>query len=283
MKAMNGSEEKKKPSINMTIRGPLRKQVIVPMVKSNAKLIVQSAHQHIANINNCLRNIKSDIIVDFLRVSNDKVNITMSKLASPSDLTTIEKYIKNINNIALDSIESPHLPKSKLYLKIIGLLHLMGNGIITPDFVKGVLKETHLFKDVSLASKPRIIKASPKSNMAVVWVDIWDSQSSSLAKNIINCCFNIGCFIATVRGMNMNLGILQCKNCWKWGHLILSCCSHISRCAKCYGAHVTGHHREKAWCCMENKKTNQTPTKEGEYHKLHSACISTTSGPIFTN
>jgi len=154
MKAMNGSEEKKKPSINMTIRGPLRKQVIVPMVKSNAKLIVQSAHQHIANINNCLRNIKSDIIVDFLRVSNDKVNITMSKLASPSDLTTIEKYIKNINNIALDLIESPHLPKSKLYLKIIGLLHLMGNGIITPDFVKGVLKETHLFKDVSLASKP---------------------------------------------------------------------------------------------------------------------------------
>ena len=99
----------------------------------------------------------------------------MSKLASPSDLSTIEKYIKNINNITSDLIESSCLPKSKLYLKIIGLPHSMGNGIITPDFVKGVLKETHLFNDVSLASKPRIIKASPKSDMAVVWVDIWDS------------------------------------------------------------------------------------------------------------
>ena len=66
MKAMNGSEKKKKPGINMTTRGLSRKQVIVPMVKSNTELIVQSAHQHITNINNCLRNIKSDVIMDFL-------------------------------------------------------------------------------------------------------------------------------------------------------------------------------------------------------------------------
>ena len=154
MKAINGSKRKKKPSINMTTRRPSRKQVIVPIVKSNAKLIVQLAYQYIANIYNCLRNIKSDIIVNFLQVLNDEINITMSKLASPSDLTTIEKYIKNINNIALYLIESSRFPKSKSYLKIIGLLHLMGNSIITPDFIKGVLKETHLFKDVLLASKP---------------------------------------------------------------------------------------------------------------------------------
>ena len=78
----------------------------------------------------------------------------MSKLASPSDLTTIEKYTKNINNITSDLIESSRLPKSKLYLKIIGLPHSMGNGIITPDFVEDVLKKTHLFNDVLLASKP---------------------------------------------------------------------------------------------------------------------------------
>ena len=174
MKAMNGSEEKKKPSINITTRGPLRKQVIVPMVKSNAELIVQSAYQHIANINNCLKNIELDVIMNFLQVSNDRVNITMSKPASPSNLTTIKKYIKSINNIALDSIESPHLSKSKSYLKIIGLPYSMGNSIITPNFVKGVLKKTHLFKDILLTSKPQIIKASPKSNMTVVWVNIWD-------------------------------------------------------------------------------------------------------------
>ena len=94
--------------------------------------------------------------------------------------------------------------------------------------------------------------------MTVVWIDIWDFQSSSAAKNIINCQFNIGQYIATIHGTNINSGIPQCKNCWKQGH------SHVSRCTKCYGAHVTEHHREKVWCCMKNKKANYLATLEGE-------------------
>ena len=130
-------------------------------------------------------------------------------------------------------------------MKIIGLLYKINQNIISPDFIEGVLKETHLFNDVMLASKPHIIKVFSKSDMVVVWLDIWNSQSSSLVKNIINCRFNIGHFIATIKGTNMNPGVPQCKNCWKWRHSILSCCFHISRCAKCYGAHTTEHHRKK--------------------------------------
>ena len=105
------------------------------------------------------------------------------KPANDLDSSTIEKYLKNIN---LDSIESPHLPKSKLYMKIVGLLYSSKLGVITPDLIKGVLKDLHLFKDTVLASKSYIIKALPKSDKAVVWMDIWDSQSSSCVKNIIN-------------------------------------------------------------------------------------------------
>ena len=180
------SKSKKKPKINMTTKGPLRKQVIVLMAKSNTELIVNLVHQYIANINKCLKNIKSDIITNFIQVTNEEVNIMMNKLANPSDLTTIKKYIKSISNINLDSIESPCLSKSKLYLKILRLSYTMENNVITPDIVEGVLKDMYLFKDVMLASKPHIIKASPKLDMAVVWVDIWDSQSGSEAKSIIN-------------------------------------------------------------------------------------------------
>ena len=94
-------------------------------------------------------------------------------------------------------------------MKIIGLLYKINQDIISPDFIEGVFKETHLFKDVVLASKPCIIKASPKSDMTVIWVDIWDSQSGSSAKNIINCHFNIGRFITTVKDTNMNPGVPQ--------------------------------------------------------------------------
>ena len=49
--------------------------------------------------------------------------------------------------------------------------------------------------------------------MAIVWLDIWDVQSGSKAKGLINRCFNIRKYIATIRDMNMNSGMPQCKNC----------------------------------------------------------------------
>jgi len=130
-----------------------------------------------------------------------------NKPTSNLNLSTIKKYLKNVQNVNPDSIESPRLPKSKSYMKIIGLPYSSELGVISPDIIEGVLKDSHLFKDVTLASKPHVIKASPKSDKVVVWVDIWDSQSGSCVKNIINQRFNVGQFIATVRGTNMNPGV----------------------------------------------------------------------------
>jgi len=107
IKAKNSSEGQKKPRINMTIRGLSRKQVIIPIAKSNTELIVNSANLHIANINKCQKNMKSDVITDFIHVTNEGVIITMNKPVNASDLSTIKKYIKNISNINSDSINSP--------------------------------------------------------------------------------------------------------------------------------------------------------------------------------
>jgi len=138
------------------------------MAKSNAELIVNSANLHIANINKCQKNTKSDIITDFIHIINKGVIITMNKPVNASDLSIIEKYIKNISNINLDSINSPCLLKFKSYLKIVGFPHKMENSLITSDFIKSVVKELHLFEDIMLVSKPHIIKASSKSDMVVV-------------------------------------------------------------------------------------------------------------------
>jgi len=79
--------------------------------------------------------------------------------------------------------------------------------------MEDIIKRNHIFNNVVLAFKPHIIKVSPRSDMAIIWVDIWDVQSSSKAKGLINRCFNVGNYIATVRGANMNLDIPQYKNC----------------------------------------------------------------------
>jgi len=44
--------------------------------------------------------------------------------------------------------------------------------------------------------------------MAIIWIDIWDTQNGSKAKSIINWHFNVGSFITMVHGANINLGVL---------------------------------------------------------------------------
>ena len=46
------------------------------------------------------------------------------------------------------------------------------NILINSDFVETVIKSSHIFNDLSLTSKLRIIKASPKSDIAIIWIDI---------------------------------------------------------------------------------------------------------------
>ena len=184
LKVKNSSEGKMKLKLNMTTRGPSMKEVIILMTKSNTELIMKSAYKHITNINKYLKNSNSDIITDFICLSNNRVIITTNHPANTTELLRIENFLKKIDNINPVSIEVPRLPKSKSYMKIVGLPYNSELGVITSNFIEGILKEMHLFNNVTLASKPRVIKASPKSNKAVVWVDIWDSQSSSTVSQI---------------------------------------------------------------------------------------------------
>jgi len=91
-------------------------------------------------------------------------------------------------------------------LSIIGvpyLLELTNICIILED-IKKILKSNYIFNNVVLASKPRIVKVSPKLDITIIWIDIWDAQSGSKAKGLINQRFNVESFIATIHGANMN-------------------------------------------------------------------------------
>jgi len=119
--------------------------------------------------------------------------------------------------VVADQIELPKLLQSKSYLKIVGILYLseVTNTQLSSDNVEKILKANHIFNNIVLTLKPRVIKVSPKSDMSIVWIDIWNTQNGSKAKTIINRRFNVSSFIATVRGANMNFGVPLCKNCWK--------------------------------------------------------------------
>ena len=158
----------KKPKINIMTKGLSRKEIIISMTKVDIELIINSAHIYISNINKCLKNSKSDIIVNFIQININRIIIIINRPASNLDLSTIKKYLKNSQNVNPDFIESPCLLKSKSYMKIVGLLYSSESEVRTSDVMKAVLKESHLFKDTILVSKPHIIKALPKSDKAMV-------------------------------------------------------------------------------------------------------------------
>ena len=125
MDIINKNIGAKKPKINITTKGLSRKQIIIPITNSNAEIIINSANQQITNINRCLKEIKLDITADFIYKIDDRIIITTNKAIAALDLKVIKKYLKNNNEINLDSIKSPYLLMSKSYLKIIGLPYIL--------------------------------------------------------------------------------------------------------------------------------------------------------------
>ena len=131
--------------------------------------------------------------------------------------------------------------------------HDSSNEHLTPSEVKSIIKQNQIFDNIVLMLKLHVIKVSPKSDMLIIWIDIWDVQSRSKAKSFINRCFNVGRFIVTIWGANMNPSIPQCKNCWQWGHMTMFYCIQGS---KCNGSHKTENHHQFGWYCKVNEKTN---------------------------
>ena len=160
----------------MTTKGLSQKQIIVPMSNENKSKFIASSSKHITNLNSLLKNIKSDIMADFIHANQHGIVMTTNKIASSLDPQIIEKYVKNINHINLDNVKIPCLPQSKSYLKIIGIPYLMENTNmpINSSFIKTILKNNCIFNNMSIMLKSCVIKMSPKSNIAIVWLNIWD-------------------------------------------------------------------------------------------------------------
>jgi len=172
-KIINGSS-KSKLRINMTTKGPSRKQVIVLMNSENIKKFIDKSSSHVSNLNKTLKNIKLKIMVNFIRSDSMGIIIVTNKVMSASDLQTIKTYIKTVNCIDLTGVEFLCLSQSKSYLKIIDIPYYQENlsSPITLNIVEDIIKQNHIFNNIVLASKPHVIKVFLKSDMTIVWLNI---------------------------------------------------------------------------------------------------------------
>ena len=155
---------------NIITKDSLRRQVLISMSLMNSNKFIALSSIHITNINSILKGIKSDTMANFVQANQRELIITTNKVAFTLDLNTIEKYIKNIDVVNSKDVMVPQLSQSKSYLKILNILYIIENtnASIFSEIVEQILQSTHIFNDVVLISKPRVIKVSPKLDIAVI-------------------------------------------------------------------------------------------------------------------
>ena len=77
------------------------------MNDDSKKNFIEKSSSHVTNINSTLKNIKLDVMVDFVWVNPKDIIIVTNKVTSTLDLQTIENYIKNTNHISVEGVKVP--------------------------------------------------------------------------------------------------------------------------------------------------------------------------------
>jgi len=80
------NNSKSKLYINMTTKGLLCKQVIVPMRDINQKNFMKESSTHVTNLNSALKNIKLEVTVDFVCSDVSGIIVVTNKVTNSSDL-----------------------------------------------------------------------------------------------------------------------------------------------------------------------------------------------------
>ena len=98
------NKNKMRPQLNMITKGPSKKQVIVPMSKVNINNILTLANKHVTNINRALKNVKSNILVNFIHLDKLGIIIASNLVVLQLDFLVMERYVKSIDNVSSDDV-----------------------------------------------------------------------------------------------------------------------------------------------------------------------------------
>ena len=91
------------------MKEPSQKQIIVSMSSDNKNNFMNKSNACVSNMNRVLKNIKSNVLVDFICTDIAGIIVVTNKVASSLDLQTIEQYIKDVNYININKVDSPRL------------------------------------------------------------------------------------------------------------------------------------------------------------------------------
>ena len=77
------------------------------MSSGNITKFMKNSSLHVTNINRSLRNVKSEVLADFIQSDFLGIMVVTNKVVLQLDLQIIEYYVKNTNDIDSLHVEVP--------------------------------------------------------------------------------------------------------------------------------------------------------------------------------
>jgi len=105
----------------MTTHGPTRRQVLIPLDTSTAKVVVTNAATAVEFCNRGLVEAHSKLRVELVRKTWDGISMSTNFVASAAELEVIKQWLKKVAGLVASTVVEPRLPQSKSFLKILGV------------------------------------------------------------------------------------------------------------------------------------------------------------------
>ncbi|KAK1223714.1 hypothetical protein PQX77_013402 [Marasmius sp. AFHP31] len=166
------------------------------------------------------------------------------------------------------------LPTSTSYLKVLDVPYFSTCGERVPITAEEVIEQfrsSPLWEDLGcISGKPQVVHNLSKSTTATVYFNVFDSQTGTRAKHLIDRQLHIFGQSCYIRAAASNPGTPICQRCCRWGHSANSCQAPQPRCPKCLEPHLAEEHRFLAGCCKGNSKAMPPipPTPAGDLCEL---------------
>jgi hypothetical protein len=138
--------------------------------------------------------------------------------------------------------------------------------ILTGERVVEMMTSVQQFAGIECVRNPAVVRSKGSNDMAVAFMDIWDSQNGINSRDLVNKVYHIGGKLIKVEYARPREFVPQCQKCWKWNHGTKACRLNHVKCARCGAGHRIENHNHYATCCSEIRK--QTDDRIDCAHKL---------------
>jgi hypothetical protein len=220
-----------------------------------------------------LTHAHSQVRVHTGRVFKNVVHFNLNKVPNQPEFDRIKEcFFKALKKDTPEG-DNPTAPQSIAHLIFKGFNYYTNRfnrrpeDVLSGDKVIEMMSGVEQLRGLECVRKPSVVKSRGSNDMAVVFIDVWDSKNGLRTKNIVNKVYHIGGKLIKVEYARQREFVLQCQRCWAWSHGTSRCRINHQRCARCGQGHMTENHNQFSTCCGAIRKERGVNGVECE-HKL---------------